>query len=126
MRLFALKRKLEESNDKGVCDCVTCDSRMHYTEIQNGHYIDRKHNSTTFLPENNHPQCETCNVYKRGNINEYTKYLDDRYGEGTSERLKRLKHRVFRLSEKFLEDLIEQTKKEIDVLEKEKQNKDTV
>lgn len=126
MRLFAKKRKLEESDDSGYCRCVTCGAKAHHSVIHNGHYIDRKHNSTTFLSRNNHPQCENCNVFLRGNIPKYEDYLESRYGVGTVEELKRLKSRVFKLTQTYLDELITKLKKEIDVLEAEKQDKNTI
>ena len=65
----------------GRCRCFTCGKSENWTEIHNGHFIDRRHMNTRFNERNCHPQCFTCNVEKRGNIEAYKKALINKYGD---------------------------------------------
>src|SRR3990167_754356 len=53
-------------------ECFTCGSRQN---LQCGHYVSRSHNSTRYDEENCHAQCIGCNVFKSGNMAEYSHQL---------------------------------------------------
>lgn len=55
---------------------MTCGAVVFWKEIQCGHFIDRRHMATRFDPDNCHPQCVSCNVFKSGNIPMYERYLE--------------------------------------------------
>lgn len=65
------------ADSEGMVQCFTCDKpSMHFTLIQNGHYVSRQNLSTRFLKENCRPQCEDCNCFKHGNLKEFKERLD--------------------------------------------------
>ena len=49
-----------------VGECFTCKKLKRYEELQNGHWIRRRHFGTRWHEINNHPQCAWCNDPKRG------------------------------------------------------------
>ena len=85
LRLFQLKRRLEESNETGFCSCVTCGKIGHYTKMQGGHFIPKgKSSYHAFNEDNVHVQCPGCNLYgmKHGiAAHNYTMWMIETYGK---------------------------------------------
>lgn len=82
-----LMRRLEESDDRGFCYCISCGKRMHYKNAQGGHYIPRRHRATELEKDNIFPQCVRCNGFDEGNSIGYRDGLKNMIGQ---ERLDRL------------------------------------
>jgi hypothetical protein len=61
--------------------CFTCDKRGGPGQIQNGHFVSRKHHNVRFDEMNCHAQCVGCNVFKYGNMAEYSYRLLKKYGQ---------------------------------------------
>jgi hypothetical protein len=62
---------------------------------------------------NNHPQCDYCNGYLKGNREVYAKKLDEQYGEGTAEKLEALGRKTCKIDRQEMLELIEKLDKEI-------------
>lgn len=75
----------------GMVQCVTCGKWAKIKAMQAGHYISRTYLSTRFDERNVHPQCMSCNVFKKGNLDEYAIWLIGTYGEGILEELNKKK-----------------------------------
>lgn len=75
----------------GLVQCVTCGEWKKIKEMQNGHYVSRTYLSTRFYERNCHPQCVACNVFKDGNLDEYSLWLIGTYGDGILEELNKKK-----------------------------------
>lgn len=116
LSLYSLYRRKSLADKDGFCRCVTCDVKQHYTKIQNGHYVDRQHNSTTFLDKNNHPQCVSCNEYGDGKLEAYAEFLDKTYGKGTAIGLEKRSKQVFKLTHHFLDNLIKDLEKKLSLM----------
>src|SRR3990167_3449 len=58
--------------------CFTCNSAKN---LQCGHFISRSHNATRYDPENAKAQCVGCNVFKNGNMAEYSYRLLQKLGK---------------------------------------------
>ena len=91
LKLFQLKRRLEESDDTGYCTCVTCGVVDHYTQMHGGHWIPKGSSSAlAFDSKNVHVQCPGCNLFgmKYGSAAQaYTLYMIQKYGEIEVERM---------------------------------------
>lgn len=96
--------RLKAANFEGLAECVTCGKTLHWQDLQGGHFIGRKWLATKIMEENIHPQCRACNGPKRGNMIQYTLYMQDTYGRDFVEELERLKHE----SRKFYRDEIKE------------------
>ena len=85
LRLFQLKRRLEECDDHGFGACVTCGKVGHYTKMHGGHFIPKgKSSFHAFNPDNVHLQCPGCNLYgmKHGlAAQNYTVFMIEAYGK---------------------------------------------
>jgi len=64
--VFSQWVRLSNSDKDGYCTCVTCSKRLHWKEIQAGHFQSRKHYSIRWCELNVKPQCVGCNVFKYG------------------------------------------------------------
>lgn len=82
---FQLLRRLEEADDDGMCECVTCGEVNHYTTFHGGHFIPKGASSFyAFDPNNVWPQCRGCNIYgmKYGSAAQvYTMYMIRNFGK---------------------------------------------
>lgn len=74
----------------GMVKCFTCPSKIHWEEIQNGHFVPRKNLATRFNLIGQQPQCENCNSFLAGNLEVYSAHLNEKYGAGTANYLKAL------------------------------------
>ena len=69
----------------GLVKCVTCSTKKHVKEMQNGHFISRRHYSTRWLFTNCGPQCYGCNIGSQGKQYEFSKYIEKVHGKGTAQ-----------------------------------------
>jgi len=84
--------RLSAADENGLCQCVTCKKLKPWNKRKThaGHFISK--NSKTLRVrwdvENVHPQCYNCNTNLGGNQYEYSLFLDEKYGQGTAQKLK--------------------------------------
>ncbi len=102
-----IRRKFAED---GYVKCVTCGKVAPWKEMQCGHYISRRFNSTRFLEENTHVQCACCNVFHHGEMDKYALYMIEMYGKEFLDELNELRKQTkqFRIAE--LREMIENYK----------------
>ena len=81
--IFSKYIRLRDSDPEGYCRCSTCGEVHHWTKIQAGHFISRKHYSTRWDEENVHAQCVACNVFRYGEQYKFSLYI----GENLSKEL---------------------------------------
>ena len=85
LRAFQLLRRLEEADDNGFCECVTCGEVRHYTTVHGGHFVPKGKSSFYAFDSNNvWPQCPACNLYgmKHGTAAQvYTLYMIRKFGK---------------------------------------------
>lgn len=89
--------RLRDMDEEGFIVCCTCPNKIKAfgtNKVNAGHFISRKHNSTKYDEKNVHAQCVSCNKYGYGKQFEYSKFLDKKYGAGTSDELL-LKSKMF-------------------------------
>lgn len=109
-----LVRKLNMSHS-GHVECYTCKNVMPYNEAQCGHFISRKELGTRWLLENCRPQCHTCNVDKRGNLELFKERLE-RDSPGITEKLEIISKHVNHFEPDELKNLIREYKERIKAL----------
>ena len=81
--IFSKYIRLRDSDPEGYCRCSTCGEVHHWTKIQAGHFISRKHYATRWDEENVHAQCVACNVFRYGEQYKFSLYI----GENLSKEL---------------------------------------
>lgn len=89
--VFSQYIRQRTADEFGITVCVTCGVKKHWKEMQCGHYVPRSHMGARFDEENCHVQCCSCNVFKKGNMDEYALYLKSKYGDGILDRLHKKK-----------------------------------
>jgi len=120
-----LKRKLDDifskyirwraADSDGQCRCVTCKKTAHVTEMQNGHFQSRKHYSLRWHAYGNcNVQCYACNIPNKGEQWLHGRYIDQKYGEGTAERLYERTKTKRKFSDAELIQLEKHYKKKVD------------
>jgi len=91
--------------DNGVC--FTCGKRGKIEEMQCGHYESRRHNATRYDERNCNCQCVGCNCFRNGNMTVYALKLQEKYGEGILQDLRKKAEKIKRFTKKDLEEIIE-------------------
>lgn len=100
--------------DKYVC--FTCGKKGDKTNIQNGHYVSRAFNSLRFDERNCAAQCVGCNIFRKGNIDEYALALLKKFGPEILKELAAEKRKVKQFTVRELEGMIEEFKNKLRVL----------
>ncbi len=104
----------------GFVECVTCGRSYEIKKIQNGHFMSRKSYSTRWDEENCAPQCYGCNVMQQGQQFLFSKYIDEKYGEGYSQVLLMKSRETVKFADFELQEMIDDYTNRLKVLEKEK------
>jgi len=103
----------------GFVECVTCGRSYEIKKIQNGHFMSRKSYSTRWDEENCAPQCYGCNVMQQGQQFLFSKYIDEKYGEGYSQILLIKSKQTVKFADFELQEMIDDYTNRLKVLEKE-------
>lgn len=100
-------RLIHSDDETGMGKCFTCDQELHWTKLQNGHFISRARMATRFRPDNCRPQCYACNIRRSGEQWLFGKKLDEHYGQGHADRMYRLSQRTHQFTKEQYEIYIE-------------------
>lgn len=107
--IFRLYIRLRDCDEYGYGNCITCGVKKHYTGANAGHFRHRV-NSTYFLEDNCHFQCINCNFGGLGEGYTYGKVIDQRYGDGRADELKRLSFLEKRFTREEVTSMVEKWK----------------
>ena len=78
---FQKLRRLQNADQLGMIDCISCGKRDHYKKMDGGHYIPSdKYTFLAFDSDNVWGQCKYCNDYLSGNLTAYRERLVNRIG----------------------------------------------
>ena len=97
-RVFSIYIRRKENNV-----CFTCGSTKN---SQCGHYVSRKYLSLRWDELNCHCQCSSCNIFKNGNMDEYARKLELKYGFGILQKLAEIKAKTVKYTVDELDILI--------------------
>jgi hypothetical protein len=79
--VFSKYVRLSYADAQGMVACVTCDAVAHWKEMDAGHYHPRTDGLALYFDLRNvHPQCTSCNRFRRGNLTRYALFLQKTYG----------------------------------------------
>lgn len=93
-QVFSQFVRQKYADEDGMVDCWTCSKRLHWKEMQNGHFVSRQHLATRYSEDNCRPQCVGCNVFGGGKVSVFAERLERELGEGTVSRLYREANRI--------------------------------
>jgi len=110
--LFSILIRLLHSDGDWYCVCITCWNKLHWSKMQNGHFITRKKMKYRWDRDNCFPQDVYCNVMRNWNYTIYTLNMIEKYGK------ERIDNRVYdnephKVHTHELEERAEQRKNEI-------------
>ena len=64
-----------------IAECVTCGKKEHWSKLQCGHFMSRKHMATRWNENNCQVQCAGCNVFRYGEQYLFSQYLGNNLSE---------------------------------------------
>jgi hypothetical protein len=117
---FSLYIRYRDSKDflgERKTECITCGIWKPIKEMQNGHFVSRTCSKLRYSDTNCNSQCMPCNVMKHGDLYQYAKKLDLKHGNGTADRLHNQRTEYFKLTEEFLQKVIDDSKEYIKEME---------
>lgn len=85
--IFSEFVRLRDSDQNGICKCITCGAFKHWREMDAGHFVTRENMGCRWEEENVHAQCPSCNRFKSGKQYEHGLAVDQRHGAGTASKL---------------------------------------
>lgn len=88
-KIFSQFVRQSNADENGMVDCYTCSKRLHWKEMQCGHFVSRQHLATRYSEDNCRPQCVGCNVFGGGKVSVFAERLEKELGVGTVARLYR-------------------------------------
>jgi len=112
-KVFSEYIRRKNADEYGRVKCCTCNTWLHWKEIDNGHFIPRQHLITRWNEFNCSPQCELCNRYRDGNITKYELFLKEKYGEGFPDTLRQLSRQAIKITQVEIDELTEFYKQKI-------------
>jgi len=77
--VFSRYIRIRESDTNGNAMCYTCDTKMHWTKLQAGHFIKRGNMGLRWDVRNAKPQCVRCNCELHGNMDVYEERLEKEF-----------------------------------------------
>lgn len=123
-KVFSEYIRLRDADKFGYITCITCGKR-HYWEgtrqVNAGHFISRRFNSTKYDERNCSAQCVNCNKYNDGKQYEHSIAIDKKFGQGTAQELYLKSKQFSRALNKFeIDTMTKHYKEQIAKLKKEK------
>ena len=90
--IFSKFIRLRDSDEDGICRCITCGAPHYWKSVDNGHYIKRQHLALRFNEVNCNAQCRKCNWLGQGEDVKYKDALIKKYGQKSYDWLLIVKH----------------------------------
>jgi len=105
-KIFSIYIRRKDAIDE-IATCVTCGKKDHWSKLQNGHFMSRRHYNTRWDEDNCHVQCAGCNVFRSGEIYLYNKYLCLKFDNNFPDRLYEKSNKTVKFADVDLIELIE-------------------
>ena len=113
--------RLKAADDDGMCVCWSCGKPGHWSEMQGGHFIERKKTATKADEANIHPQHSNCNLWemkKASTVLDYRRKMVDYYGEAFVNDLIARSKQTFKPSREWIAEQVQYFKEQIAFHEK--------
>jgi len=99
--------RMEAADSNGIVECVTCNCKKPWKQMQAGHLIGGRTNGVLFDERGIFPQCVGCNMFKQGMGPEFTVFVIKNYGQGLVDELIQLRRTAVRFTRSELEEMLE-------------------
>lgn len=106
-RALSWYMRLVNSDEQGLVKCYTCEAVKHWTEMDNGHFVSRRHPSTRWRTDNCRPQCTSCNRHHSGRQWLFGQRLDEELGAGHAARIHELSKQPWKYDEEEIKARID-------------------
>ena len=117
-KLLQRIRRIESADESGYCVCVTCGKVDHWKNMEGGHWIPRTKTATKIEPTNIHPQCNSCNHFRKEEAApKYAQYMYNTYGKSHCDMLLDLSTKSIKRNRVTLLEIIDQHKKRLAEIE---------
>ena len=116
-RIFSLYIRLRDADKKGICTCITCKKKYHYTELDAGNFLSRRHFSVRYDEQNVFSQCRYCNRYNAGQQFIYSIELEKKQ-KGLSKKLLKKSKQTKKFTVDDLQELIYLYQEKVESLKK--------
>lgn len=106
---MSLFTRLKWADAKGFSKCVTCGKRLHYKQLNAGHFIHGTPSHCYKFDYNEfivNPQCVRCNKWLHGNLINYVTFITLKYGAEMVKQLQLEAARKYKLTEEELIKLL--------------------
>jgi len=115
--VFSEYIRRRDVDEFGRVKCCTCDMVTHWSEMDAGHFVSRKHLATRWNEQNVHSQCPECNRLGDGKLKEYANYLVERYFITTPRKLKVLSRATYKPMQHEIDEMVQIYKDKIKELD---------
>ena len=119
-RIFSEYIRLRDSDENGYCKCISSGKIEHWTKMDCGHFINRKHMSLRYNEINCNAQSRQDNRFDEGNMEGYRMGLIAKHGEGIIEKLYAMKNQPNKISKVEYGIAIRHYSQEVERLKREK------
>lgn len=113
--IFSQYIRLKYADKQGMVSCFTSGVRLHYTKIQCGHFISRKHYGLRWSVDNCRPQSEHDNCYLDGNLKVFAANLEAER-PGVTEWLSEQSKEVYKPTISDLKEIISEYRAKVQLL----------
>jgi hypothetical protein len=103
--IFSLYIRIRDSDENGLCKCITCSHTGNYKTFDAGHYIHRSDLNTRWHPKNVFAQCKKCNQFKDGMSLKFAEVLEE-IEKGITEYLYYISKQIWKPTKDELKELI--------------------
>jgi hypothetical protein len=93
--------------------CCSCSQYKEYSQLDAGHFINRKWRATRWDEKNVHAQCIACNRFGEGDAAGYAIFMLDKYGRDTVDYLRAMSRETAKFSDSEGELLIKEYKRKL-------------
>jgi len=115
-KYFSEYIRRSRADSRGYCQCITCDNKLPWKQIHNGHFMGRRKLPTRFDEKNCAPQCPSCNTFNEGRQYRFGKWIDKEYGDGTADELLVKSNQIQKFTKSDYEEIAETYKNKVDEL----------
>jgi hypothetical protein len=117
-KVFSEYIRLRDADENGYCVCCTSGQRVHWKECDAGHFISRDKKATKYHEQNVHAQNRNHNRFRSGEQFLHGKFIDNKYGPGTADKLLMLSRQPYKLGQFEIDQLTKYYREKVKELKK--------
>jgi len=116
-KVFSIYIRRRDADEYGRVKCCTCDMVTHWSEMDCGHWMINRPNTTRWDEENCHPQCKKCNRHYDGEWVKHRDYIIDRHGFDAMYELGHKSQRPIKMMQHEIDEMVQVYKEKIKQLD---------